>query len=73
MHATVENTQVVVEESGGGRAEVCLLITDERSVDLDMRARPIAGNATGEPETLSPPNNLTVYSIVARGVFVYTV
>ena len=40
----------MVEESGGGRAEVCLLITDERSVDLDMRARPIAGNATGEPE-----------------------
>ena len=73
MHATVENMQVMVEESGGGRAEVCLLITDARSVDLDMRARPVAGNATGELEALSPPNKATVYSIVACGVFVYTV
>ena len=52
VHAAVENTHVTVAERSGVKAEVCLLIYEERAIDLEMRARPVPGSATGEPDTL---------------------
>lgn len=46
VYATLETTELTVPETRGTRAELCLLIDDERSIELEFRATPVAINAT---------------------------
>ena len=66
VHAAVENTHVMVEEMSGVKAEVCLLIYEERAIDLEMRARTVPGNATGEPDTLYTHVHSTIPTIIQQ-------